>query len=113
MPTTSFDKTSHPVEKKSFLELSYDEECDFSGLPMATCAHCTGDDDSSAASVEDDWEIIRLFTATSSGQCNLMPDHRIKLGDIIGKLQHSSNPFVSVPGWCCKQCARSYPVVRN
>lgn len=100
-------------EKKSLADLSFDEECDFSLLPKASCAHCTGDVLEDESVTEDDWVVIRLFTATQSGQCCLVDTHKIKRGDIIGKLQHSGNPFISVPGWACKACTRSYPVVRG
>lgn len=88
-------------------------ECDISGLPQATCAHCTGDEDLSAASIEDEWVVIRLFTARESGHCCLVFEHKIKRGDVIGKLQHADNPFVPVPGWACKSCAKSFPLVRE
>lgn len=58
---------------------------------------------------EGDYEIVHTMIAKDHGRCCLDEEHKIKRGDKIGKLQHSNNPFVPIPGWACKKCIEWLP----
>lgn len=92
---------------KKIHELSLDITCDFSLLPEATCAHCLGHDNDILP--ESDYEITVLMTAQFHGTCTIDPEHRIRKGDTIARVQHADNPFLPVPGVACASCVLDLP----
>lgn len=92
------------------------EECDFSGLAKITCSHCQGhtlgdEKEGPATLTEDDYERVgRRFEARYPGRCTIDMDHRVKVGDLVSRVQHPSNPMIAVPGVACSMCTKSLPV---
>lgn len=95
--------------------LSFDNECEFSGLPQATCAHCTGDvDEDFDITPEDEFEIVAVFEAQWSGHCTIDWDHpKIYRGDKVSKVQRTNNPFIPVTGVACKHCTKELPYAKH
>lgn len=90
-----------------------DDECEFSGLPENTCSHCIGDDDLGNVN-EDDYErISKIFPAMFPGQCTIDPDHRIKRGDKVSRVQHADNPMLTVSGVACASCTILLPRAKS
>lgn len=89
------------------------EECDFSGLPKASCAHCLKHDDSfldgTDASTDEAFVIVAVFATQWAQSCTIDRSHRIKRGDMVGKVKRTDNPFIVVPGVACESCVRDYP----
>lgn len=53
--------------------------------------------------------ITTVFKSVFVGDCALDPWHKIKRGDLIGKMVHGSNPLIPRRGYACKLCVREYP----
>lgn len=102
------------------------EECEYSGLARAFCAHCRGDklgdeqggesifdelDEATELGAESDYEVTKVFQAAYPGTCNIDRSHRIKRGDRVGRVQRSDNPMLTVGGVCCSRCVSDYPRV--
>lgn len=97
---------------KPIYELSMDVDCDFSGLPEATCSHCRGDDlgDMDSKILHGDFERSSpIFLSQFGGTCVLDRGHRIKKGDKVCKVQHADNPLVPVSGVACTTCTLDLP----
>jgi hypothetical protein len=58
---------------------------------------------------EDDYEVVAAFPASRGGRCFVEQSHKIRTGDLIARIQHSTNPFIPVPGFACRDCARTLP----
>lgn len=88
------------------------EECDFSGLAKAFCAHCKGHTlgdertgPATYADLTDEYERTgRRFEAKYSGRCVVDIDHRVKVGDLVSRVQRIANPFIAISGVACKAC---------
>jgi hypothetical protein len=93
---------------KPITELSYDKDCEFSGLPEATCSHCLKQDDSDILP-ESEYEIVATFDAQFHGWCNIDSEHRIKKGSKVARVQHADNPLLPVPGVACATCILDLP----
>lgn len=53
----------------------------------------------------DRYEIVgRAFESQYSGRCTLDPDHKIKRGDRVARIQRKDNPMLPVSGVVCKNC---------
>lgn len=52
----------------------------------------------------DDYETLGSFDAGWSGRCTIDPDHTIKRGDRVAKIQLKANPLLPVTGVACKHC---------
>ena len=53
--------------------------------------------------------VKRTFRAKFKGDCNYDEDHMYRVGDFIGELESTTNPFVPVRGYCCNKCVRILP----
>ena len=87
-------------------------ECEVSGLPKATCAHCTGDllGDEVSNDTFEEYEIVgRPFDARFPGRCTIDPDHMVRRGDLVAYVQHADNPLLPVSGVACQACVRILP----
>ena len=93
--------------------LSMDKECLYSGLPMATCSHCRGDDDLANSDDEEDYEITATFDAKFNSVCLINEDHRIRRGDKVAFVQHADNPMIPVRGVVCASCVKILPRARR
>ena len=90
------------------------EECDFSGLPRATCSHCTGDVEEKAPVYgnddDEEFEVIgKVFEAQYSGHCTIEYAHKIRRGDRVARVQRVSNPMLPVAGVACAMCVKILP----
>ena len=52
--------------------------------------------------------VTEVFKAQWHGDCTLDPWHRIRRGDLIGRVVPSSNPLVVVQGYACAVCVKSF-----
>lgn len=96
------------------MSLPYDKECLFSGLPMATCSHCTGDDDSlldltGNYDYYDDYEIIRTFEAQFNSHCLIDENHLVRKGTRVAQVRRADNPMLPVRGVTCASCTKVLP----
>ncbi len=107
------------------------DECEYSGLAKAFCAHCTGDklgdekadnrltteilfdgmDQEEPDSDEIDFEVVRVFQAMYNGVCTIEPAHKIRRGDRVAIVQRADNPMLPVKGVACKACVSILPHV--
>ena len=99
------------------------EVCSHSGMMRYECAHCTGDklgDESPARdrytdlepTVDEDfpYEIVgRAFEASYRGHCNIVYEHKIKVGEKVARVRRADNPMIVVGGVACKICIREIP----
>lgn len=99
------------------MTLSYDKECLFSGLPMATCSHCTGDDDLMGVNADydyyDDYEVLRTFEAQFHSHCLIDENHRVRRGDRVAMVRRADNPMLPVRGVACASCTKVLPRAKS
>lgn len=92
---------------KSFLPA--DEDCPKTGLPMAFCSHCTGDDEREAIEAREEREYLLKgwpFLAQFPGRCAVDEDHPVKKGSKVSRVIRADNPLLTVPGVACTACVR-------
>jgi hypothetical protein len=59
---------------------------------------------------EDDYEVRgRPFETAYPQRCTIDPDHKIKRGELVAKVQRADNPFLPVGGVACKFCIKGMP----
>lgn len=59
---------------------------------------------------EVEFEIVgRAFPSQYHGVCTLDPDHRIRRGDKVARVQRSDNPMLPISGVACNMCVRILP----
>lgn len=85
--------------------------CDYSDLPVETCAHCQGipEEPKNVFGNDDpvEFEILgRVFPAAYPGCCTLDRDHVIKRNDRVARVQRADNPNLTISGVACAQCVR-------
>ena len=105
------------------------EECEWSGLAKAFCAHCKGQtlgdekqpgrltteilfdgmDQEEPDNDDIDFEIVRTFEAKYNGVCTIEPGHKIRRGDRVAIVQRADNPMIPVKGVACKACVSVLP----
>jgi hypothetical protein len=54
----------------------------------------------------DPYVVTAVFPSQYKGYCKINLSHRIKLGQMVGKLAHADNPFLPVSGVACEKCLR-------
>lgn len=53
----------------------------------------------------DRYEIVgRTFESQFSGRCTLDPEHKIKRGQRVARVQRKDNPMLPVGGVACRLC---------
>jgi len=90
--------------------------CDYSDLPMESCAHCQGIEEEKEIHPvfgNDDLEEFEIvghtFEAQFSGTCTIDRSHEIRRKDRVAKVQRADNPMLPVSGVACKNCVRLLP----
>lgn len=78
---------------------------------MVTCRHCNEDD---YIVIDDTPEIeyevlLPAFRSLYKGVCTIDARHRIKVQDLVAKVQRSDNPALIVTGVACKTCTQILP----
>lgn len=58
---------------------------------------------------DEPYVITEVFKARFNADCALDDWHRIKIGDLIGRVAHADNPFVPIRGYACRLCVKTYP----
>jgi hypothetical protein len=55
------------------------------------------------------YSVTAVFPSQYKGFCKIDYAHRIKLGDMVGKLEKTDNPMLPVSGVACEKCVRDLP----
>lgn len=55
--------------------------------------------------MEREYEILgKVFLSQFPGVCRVDPDHKIRRGDKVARVQYADNPMIPVTGVACSQC---------
>lgn len=55
------------------------------------------------------YEVIARFPAMYSGFCAVDHTHKIKRGEMVGRIQRADNPMLVVTGVACYRCLKLLP----
>jgi hypothetical protein len=66
-------------------------------------------DEDDDGSFHSEYIITATFPAQFKGRCRVDDTHVYKVGDYVGKLERTDNPFIPVQGVACNRCIRLIP----
>lgn len=57
---------------------------------------------------DSEYLVTETFKAQWHGDCALDAWHRVRRGDLIGRVVMGNNPLVIIPGYACAVCVKTF-----